>query len=114
MAWRRKVEELEADLFRVPLPRFFRFEKGEVERKRFEDGTEELEVRFHGLRVPDGTTVILTIADREVCPVMVRGGRGRVDLSSSAGREVPSARSGDVVEVRSQGQALLRGTLRPD
>ncbi len=114
MAWRRKIEEFEADLYKVPLPRFFRVEKGELERKRFEDGEEKLEITFRGVDVPDGARVAVVIDATSVCEVEVRSRRGRVELSSRDGREVPAVRNGSIAEIRYHGRALLRGTFRPD
>lgn len=114
MAWRRIIEEYEADLYRVPTPKLFRRAMGELERKTFADGEELLEIGFHGIDVPDGSRVSVVIDGASVCNVEVERGRARLDLSSEDGHAVPAVGNGDVVEIQFEGQALLRGTFRPD
>ena len=114
MAWRRKLEEFEADLFKVPMPRFWRVEKGELERKKYEDGEEKLQINFHGLKVPDGQEVAVVIDGAEVCRLPVTRGRARRELVSTAGDDVPKVGSGSVAEIHYQGSALLRGVFERD
>jgi len=114
MAWRRVVEEFEADLFKVPMPRFFRVEKGELERKTYADGEERLEIRFGGIDVPDGSSVTMVIEGRTVCEIETSRGRGRLELSSQRGHDVPAVGPGDIVEIQFQGQPLLRGKFKRD
>jgi hypothetical protein len=113
-AWRRVVEEYEAELFKVPMPRIFRNEMGELERKTYADGEELLEIVFRGAKVPDGSTVAVVIEGKHVCAIEVRRGRVRLDLSSLRGSEIPRVSHGDVAEIQFGGQALLRGTFKPD
>ena len=113
-AWRRIIEEYEAELYKVPMPRLFRNEMGELERKTYADGEELLEIVFRGAKVPDGSAVSVVIDGKHVCDVEVRRGRGRLELSSLHGHEIPRVGSGDIAEIQFDGQSLLRGTFRPD
>ncbi len=114
MGWRRVLEEFEADLYKVPMPRFFRVEKGELERKKYADGEERLEIAFRGADAPDGAHVSVYIDGAPVCQIEVRRGRGRGQLSTMAGEAVPEVKAGQVAEVRYQERVLLRGTFQPD
>jgi hypothetical protein len=114
MAWRRTLEEYEADLYKVPLPRFFRVEKGEVEIKKYDDGETRLEIKFYGVKVPDGAAVSVTFDGNFVCEVQVQRGRGRLELSAAPGQPVPGVTNGSVAEIQYNGEALLRGVFRPD
>lgn len=114
MTWRRVVEEYEADLYKVPKPRFFRTEMGELERKTYADGEQNLDIRFRGVEVPDGESVAVVISGRSVCEIEVRSGRGRRELSSNNGDSVPTVQAGEVAEIQYAGQTLLRGTFLPD
>lgn len=77
MTWRRVTAEFDADLYKVPKPRFFRVEKGELERKTYADGEERLEVRFHGIDVPEGTRVSVVIDGERVCEIAAARSRLR-------------------------------------
>jgi hypothetical protein len=112
--WRRVSSEYEAKLYKVPLPRLFRNSKGELEHKTYADGEESLEIAFRGAKVPDGTMVSVVIDGKPICDVEVRRGRGRVDLSSVHGHQIPSVSEGDIGEIQYVGQALLRGVFRSD
>jgi hypothetical protein len=113
-AWRRVVEEYEAELYKVPMPRIFRNEMGELERKTYDDGEELLEIVFRGAKVPDGSRVAVVVDGRHVCDVEVKRGRGRLELSSLRGQDIPRVSNGDIAEIQFGGQALLRGTFKPD
>ena len=113
-AWRRVVEEYEAELYKVPMPRIFRNEMGELERKIYDDGEEWLEIVFRGAKVPDGSTVRVAIDGKPVCNVEVRRGRGRLKLSSLHGHDIPRVSDGDIAEVQFGAQAHLRGKFKPD
>lgn len=114
MAWRRKIAELEADLYRVPPPRFFRFPKGEAEFKEFDDGERRLELVFYGLKAPDGTEVQMLLNGEAVLSTPLRRGRARRDLSTSRGDQVPRMGEDDVAEIAQGGVVVLRGVFRPD
>ncbi len=114
MAWRSRVEEFEADLYKVPMPRFFRTEKGELERTTYGDGEEKLEIGFRGVDVPDGQSVGIVIDGKEICQLLVNRGRARHELSNQRGDVVPRVAAGQVVEICYQGKALLRGTFERD
>jgi hypothetical protein len=114
MARRRKVEEFEADLYKVPLPRFWRIEKGELERKAYDDGEEKLEICFRGLPGPDGGLARVLINGEPVCEIQVREGQGRQVLSSTAGEAIPKVGSGSLAEIEYQGQIVLRGLFERD
>ena len=85
MARRRVLEEYEADLYRVPKPRFFLFRvpKGELELKKYDDGEKRLEIKFVDVKVPDGSAASVVIDGRVVCQVEVNRRRGRLDLSTA-------------------------------
>lgn len=112
--WRRMLDEYEADLYDVPPPRFFRVERGEVEIKRYEDGEIRLEVAFFGLKLADGETVHLVIDGQPVCSLEIHRGRGRAELSASAGASLPVVQGGAVAEIQHQGVARLRGVFHRD
>ena len=114
MKWRRVLEEYEADLYKVPTPRFFRVERGELEIKRYEDGEARLEIVFFGVRVADGSTVAVVIDGQFVCDVVVKRRRGRLELSTAKGEPVPRVRNGSVGEIQYNGEPLLRGVFEPD
>ena len=114
MAGRRTLEEYEADLYTVPLPRFFRVEKGEIEIKKYDDGETRLEIKFFGIKVPDGEAVPVTFDGQFVCQVQVQRGRGSLELSAAPGQPVPDVTDGSVAEIQYNGQALLRGVFKPD
>lgn len=114
MGFRRIVEEFEADLVKVPEPRFLRVEKGELERKKYSDGEEKLEIRFHGVKGPEGGMARVLIEGESVCNVRLTGGRGRKELSTSNGDEVPQVSKGSVAEIEVQGDVVLRGVFKPD
>jgi len=114
MAWRTVVEDYEADLYKVPTPRFFRREMGEVERKRFDDGEDLLKVVFRGVEAPDGDRVEVVIAGRVACEVEIKGGQAYVHLSSANGDVVPAVQHGDVAEIHYRGHPVLGGVFHPD
>jgi hypothetical protein len=114
MAWKRKLCEYEADLYRVPKPRFFRFPKGEIEYKAFDDGERQLEIKFYGIKAPDGTTVELLVDGTPGLTVSLKNGRVNTKLSSSAGHSIPEMLDGNVAEISHEGTVLLRGTFKPD
>ncbi|MBN1148384.1 MAG: hypothetical protein JXA78_14085 [Anaerolineales bacterium] len=114
MAWRRTLMEYEAHLYKVPLPRFFRVEKGEVEFKKYDDGESRLEIKFYGVKLPDGAAVSVTFDGNFVCQVQVQRGRGRLEASASSDQPVPDVTDGSVAEIQYNGQPLLRGVFRPD
>jgi hypothetical protein len=114
MAFRRKLAEYEADLYKVPKPRFLPMPKGELEVKRYDDGETKLEIEFFGAQAPDGAAVTVVIDGQAVCQVPVRRQRGRLEISTVQGAAIPDVRTGSVGEIQYQGQALLRGTFKPD
>jgi hypothetical protein len=114
MAWRSKTEEFEADLYKVPLPRFWRMEKGELERKTYSDGEERLEIQFRGLPEPKDGMARVLIDGEPACDVPVCEGRARHLLSTETGEMVPKVASGSVVEIEYRGEVVLRGTFQRD
>lgn len=114
MAGRRKIEEFEAGLYNVPLPRFWRLEKGEFERKAYDDGEEKLEICFRGLPKPDGGLARALINGELVCEIPVSGGGGQQVLSTNAGETVPKVGSGSLAEIEYHGQVVLRGLFKRD
>ena len=114
--WRRVLAEYEADLYKVPLPKFFLFRvpKGELELKRYDDGEAQLEVEFVGVPVPDGSVAAVVIDGQIACQVEVRRGRVRQRLSSTEGHVFSKVRNGSVGEIQYNGEPLLRGTFKPD
>jgi hypothetical protein len=116
MKWRRAVEEYEAELYKVPRPKFFLFRvpKGELEVKRYEDGETELEIEFYDVKVPDGSAASVVIDGQVACQVAVSQRRGRLRLSTARGDAIPAVGDGSVGEIQYNGEPLLRGMLRPD
>jgi len=88
---------------------------GELERKTYADGSERLKISFGGLKsIPSLARVSVVIDDTETCELPVEKGRARLDLRSEERASVPTVAVGQVVEIRLDGQVLLRGTFRPD
>lgn len=114
MTWRRVLQEFEADLYKVPPPRFFRIEKGELERKSYSDGEERLEIGFFGVKAPDGSSVSVVIDGKAVCEIPISNGRGKLVLSSREGHQVPSVNAGYVAEIHYGGRPVLRGVFKHD
>ena len=114
MGWRKVVAEYEADLFPVPKSERSGGKRGKLERKTYGDGEERLKIRLRKVDVEDGATVRVVIDGDAVCDIKVADGKGRAELSSGEGTQVPSVRVGSVVEIQHQGQPFLRGTFEPD
>jgi Zn-finger nucleic acid-binding protein len=114
MSWRRVQEEYEASLYQVPMPRFFRLPKGELEVTRYNDGEKRLEIKLVDAAVPDGSAVSVVIDGIAVCEVLVHRRRGRLEVITASGQMVPEVRSGSVGEIQYGGQVLLRGTFELD
>ena len=114
MAWKRKIAEIEAHLYRVPAPRFFRFPKGEAEFKEFDDGERRLELVFYGIKAPDGQEARMLLNGEPVLTASLRRGRARLDLTTAKGDEVPRMQVDDVVEIDCGSGVVLRGVMRPD
>jgi hypothetical protein len=116
--WQRKIEEYEADLYRVQTSwwgkLFLRSKGGEMEIKRYEDGEKRMEIDLHGVKCPDGALVSAVIDGRTVREVEVRRGFARVRLSSTEGEAVPEVRAGSTVEIHYMGAVLLEGVFEPD
>ncbi len=109
-----RTREYEADLHEVPMPRFFRIRKGELESKEYPDGDKRLEVEFYGAGIPDGSSASVVIDGRAVCEVEVHRRRGRLKLSTAEGATLPDVRDGSVGDIQYRGEPLLRGVFRPD
>lgn len=111
---RRVVREFEADLYRVPEPRFFRRKMGELERTAYAGGEARLKISFSGVGAPDGSLVEVLLGGEVIHQCNLEGGRYRIKLSTSQGHSIPEVAKGDVVEVRVDGEVVLRGRFRPD
>jgi hypothetical protein len=72
-----------------------------------------LKISVTGLAT-DGSAVSVVIDGEPVSDVEVERGRGRLELSSLHGHEIPRVSSGDIAEIQFNGQALRRGTFKPD
>lgn len=87
---------------------------GKLERTRYADGGERLEVRLH---LPAGTApgaVRVVAGARVLGEVRLADGRGELDLRSEDGADIPPLSEAEVVEVRSADGVLLEGVLEPD
>lgn len=121
-AWRRKVAEYEADLYKAQEPTllgrllnlFVGTKSGEIEMKKYEGGEKEFEIKVHGVNVPDGTTLSAVVDGATIREFRVSQGYARLFLSTAQGDPVPEVHSGSVAEIRFSGEILLQGTFRPD
>jgi hypothetical protein len=120
--WRREVEEYEADLYEVREPTllskllglFLQTKHGELETKTYDNGEKEMEIKLHGVNVPDGSTVSAVVDGIAIRELRVSRGYVRLFLATAQGDTVPNVRSGSITEIRYQGVVLLQGTFRPD
>ena len=114
MAWRRVVAEFEADLYQVPVPKLFKFPKGEVEFKEYSDGERKIEISLWGLKIEDGSMASLRLNGEEMCEVQIERGRGKLELTSKEIISITEVNNGDVLEVYNDGKVLLEGVFEPD
>lgn len=110
--FRRVDEEFEARL--SPPPGRGADGRGKIERKRFGDGVEELEVKVRKLDVPDGATLEMVVEGRVLLEMEARGGRSRVEFDTESDGEVPRVAAGESVRIHHDGQVLLEGTFQED
>jgi hypothetical protein len=87
---------------------------GKAERERYKDGTEELSVRLYQVDLPNGAKPEVALNGVVLGTIVIQEQRGRFELNTKTGAHVPAVKVGDVVEVRHQGSAILRGTFRED
>lgn len=87
---------------------------GKAERERYKDGSEEFSLRLHQVDLPEGAAVEIALQGTVLGTTVVRQQSGRFELNTTTGARVPAVKVGDVVEVRHQGSAILRGTFRED
>lgn len=119
---RREMEEYEADLYQVQEPTllnqllgwFLRAKSGEMEMKRYDDGTKEMKIKLHGVKIPDGSAASVVVDGSAICEVRMNRGYARLLVSTAQGELVPDVRSGSVAEIRYMGNVLLKGIFRPD
>ncbi|MFZ5856195.1 MAG: hypothetical protein ACOYZ6_05130 [Chloroflexota bacterium] len=118
-AWRHKIEEYEADLYRDKTIKFLGFsfqnrvKSGEIEVKKYDNGEARVEIKFFGVEVPDGSAVSAVADGRIICEVEVRQGMGRLQMGVQA-EVVSTIRNGSTAEIRYMGKVLMAGTFRPD
>ncbi|MCZ7549240.1 MAG: hypothetical protein M5U11_08860 [Anaerolineales bacterium] len=118
-AWRRKVEEYEADLYRDQTVTFLFFsfqrkaKRGEIEVKKYDNREARVEVEFFGVEVPGWRRVYATADGKTICQVEVRRGAGRLRADVQA-EAVAAIHSGSTAEIRHMGQVLMAGSFRPD
>jgi len=114
MAWRRVVAEYEADLYQVPVPKIFKFPKGEAEYKEYSDGERKFEISLWGLKIPDGSMASIRLNDQAMFEVQIQRGRAKLDLASNEATEITDVQNGDVIKVYYNSDVLLEGTFKPD
>ena len=114
MSWKRKLSEIEANLYKVPTPKFFRSPKGEVEYKDYDDGEKQLEAKFYGIKAPDGSMVELKLNGTSILNFSLKNGRINVKLSSNEGHQIPKMTVDDIVEIALNGTVMLQGKFLPD
>jgi hypothetical protein len=114
MSWRRKIAEYEADLYQVPIPKLFKFPKGEAEYKAYDDGERKFEISLWSLKIQDGSAVSIRLNGAEMFDLQIHGGRGKQELFSNEISNLTEVHNGDVLEVCHNGKILLQGTFRPD
>ena len=114
MAWRRVLVEFEADLYQVPVPKLFKFPKGEVEFKEYSDGERKLEISLWGLKLQNGCMASVYLNGEEIVEVQIQRGRGKLELSSKEASSVTEVNNGDILEICNNGKVLLEGTFKPD
>ena len=115
MGFRRKLEEFEADLVREPKPFFlFRRELGELERKKYDDGEEVLQIKMRPPGVAAGGSVDVFIDGNKVATLAVQRGYVRTELSSTRGDTVPRVAAGSQVAIKYLGRTIMTGKFRRD
>lgn len=118
--WRRKIAEYEADLYRIEEPSFLgrllglRTKNGELEVKTYDDGEKVMEVELYSVKASNGIAVSVVVDNATICEVTLNQGRGRLLLSTAQGETIPQVSNGSVAEIHYLGEALLRGTFKPD
>ena len=85
-----------------------------IERTRFGDGVQELEVKAKGLDLPDGERVELVVDGEVLLEIEVERGRAKVEFDTDSGRHVPEVSAGQTVQIRHGGETLLEGDFYLD
>ena len=111
---RKIVEDYEAKLGPTNANDFARTGRGEVERELFSDGDAELELKFNGTNIPDGSLVTLLINGSKVEDFEVRRGAVYEKINSKSGATVPPINAGDTAEIVFDGTPILAGTFYLD
>ncbi len=114
MSWRGKIAEYEADLYQVPIPKLFKFPKGEAEYKAYSDGEKKFEISLWSLKVQDGSIASVRLNGEEIFEIQIHRGRGKLELFSNETTNITDVHNGDVLEVYCNGVVLLKGTFKPD
>ena len=115
MGFRRKLEEFEADLYKEPKPFFlFRREPGELERKKYDDGEEILQIKTRPPGVAAGGEVDVYIDGNKIASVAVQGRFVRAELNSTRGDTVARVAAGSRVAVKYLGRTIMTGKFRRD
>jgi len=88
--------------------------RGKIERTRFGDGVEELEVKAKGLELPDGETVELVVDGEVLLEIEVERGKAKTEFDTDSGRAVPVVSADQAVRIRHDGRTLLAGSFYLD
>ena len=84
---------------------------GKVEAKWYDDG-ERLKVKVQKVKLPEQSVLEVFAGDLEIGSITLEGGRGKIDNEGES--ILPDLKAGQIIEVRYQGEALLRGELYVD
>ncbi len=114
MGFKQVTADYEADLFTLDKGLFKRRNRGEVEVKHYGDGSAKMKIKLKGLKLSDGTAVVINIGESFVHAFAVHNGSAREKLTTEDGHEVPTVAHGDAVELWYDDQRLLRGKFRRD
>ena len=111
---RRIVEDYEAKLGPTNANEYAKLGRGEVERELFGDGNIELEIKFNGTNIPDGSLVTLIINGSRIEDFKVRRGSVYEKINSKSGATIPPVKAGDTAEIMFDGTSILAGTFYLD
>ena len=115
--WKKKIEGYEVNLFMRPVKGLFRFPRarGELEYKKFEDETEEFEIKLKKLDLPVPEALVsIFVNDVEIAQVQYSGKSIFVELKTENGDTVPKATRGDEARVMYGEQLLCSGKFIKD
>lgn len=109
--FRVKQKEVEAKL--LPTPQCTYGGVGEVEIETWSGGSVKLEASLKHSGLPDGATIAVHLAGRQILTLQIAGGYAKQYMQSEE-RAIPDINIGDLAEMKYNSQVLYRGQFRPD